>query len=56
MIMHGAGLPVAWAISNRGDTSLLVQFLKAVHARIGDLKPCYFMSDCAEQYFKAWFK
>ena len=51
---HGAGLPVAWPISNREDTSLLVQFLKNVHACIGDLKPCYFMSDCTEQYFKAW--
>lgn len=51
---HGAGLPVAWAISNREDTTLLTEFLKAVHARVGDIQPTYFMSDCAEQYFSSW--
>ena len=51
---HGAGLPVAWAISNREDITLLTEFLKAVHARVGNLQPTYFMSDCAEQYFNSW--
>ena len=50
---HGAGLPVAQAISNK-DTTLLVHFLKAVHACIGDFKPCYFIVRFPEQYFKAW--
>ena len=51
---HGEGLPVGWALSNREDVALLVQFLKAVHERVGDLEVHYFMSDCAEQYYKAW--
>ena len=51
---HGAGLPVAWAISNREDAALLMQFLSAVKERVGSLQPKYFMSDCAEQYFSAW--
>ena len=41
-------------ISNREDTTLLIEFLKAVHARTGVVQPAYFMSDCAEQYFHAW--
>ena len=51
---YGEGLPVAWAISNREDVTLLVQFLKAVHAQVGRCETDYFMSDCAEQYFNAW--
>ena len=51
---YGEGLPVAWAISNREDATLLVQFLKAVHTKVGDIQPAYFMSDCAEQYYNAW--
>jgi hypothetical protein len=35
---HGAGLPVAWAISNREDCALLMQFLRGVKARVGDLQ------------------
>ena len=50
----GEGLPVAWAISNREDVTLLVQFLKAVHTRVGNIETAYFMSDCAEQYYNAW--
>ena len=48
---YGEGQPVAWAISNREDATLLVQFLKAVHTKVGDIQPAYFMSDCAEQSF-----
>ena len=51
---HGSGLPVAWAISNREDTTLLTEFLKAVYEQVEDLQPTYFMSDCAEQYFNSW--
>ena len=43
---YGEGLPVAWAISNREYATLLVQFLKAVHTKVGDIQPAYFMSDC----------
>ncbi len=50
----GAGLPVASAISNREDSTLLTEFLKAVHKRVGDLTPTCFMSDCAEQYYNSW--
>ena len=51
----GEGLPVAWAISNREDTTMLVEFLKAIKRRIGPLKePQWFISDDAEQYFNAW--
>ncbi len=46
----GAGLPVAWAISNREDTAALIESLNANHQRVGDLKPTYFMSE----YFNAW--
>ena len=51
----GEGLPVTWAISNREDTTLLVEFLNAIKRRIGPLKePHWFMSDDTEQYFNAW--
>ena len=53
---HGEGLPVAWAISNRVDSTLLlvlVQFLMSAHERVGDIDTAYFMSDCAEQYCSA---
>ena len=51
---HGEGIPAAWAITNREDTAILVQFLKAVHSQVGDIETAAFMSDCAEQYFNAW--
>jgi hypothetical protein len=51
---HGSGLPVAWAISTREDTTILVQFLKSIHERTGDLNVNCFMSDCADQYYAAW--
>ena len=51
---HGEGIPVAWAITNREDAAMLVQFLKADHKRVGDIDSEIFMSDCAEQYFNAW--
>ena len=50
----GEGIPVAWAISNREDVTLLVQFFKAIEKRTGSLTPLWFMSDDAQQYFNAW--
>ena len=41
---HGEGLPAAWAITNREDTTMLVQFLKAVRNRVGDgIETAFFM-------------
>lgn len=51
---HGEGLPVAWAVSNKENTVVLTEFLKAVKAKVGDLHPDIFMSDNAEQYWNAW--
>ena len=51
----GEGIPVAWAITNREDTTMLVEFLTAIKTRTGTLTaPTWFMSDDAEQYFTSW--
>jgi len=51
----GEGIPVAWAITNREDTTMLVEFLRAIRQRRGPLEqPRWFMSDDAEQYCNAW--
>lgn len=50
----GEGVPVGWAISNREDTSTLSLFLEKLRIRTGELKPDYFMSDDAQQYWNAW--
>ena len=50
----GEGIPVAWAIANREDVTILVEFLKAIRERTGPLQTCWFMSDDANQYFNAW--
>ena len=50
----GEGIPVAWAITNREDVTLLVEFFKAIDKRTGHLQPRWFMSDDAPQYFNAW--
>ena len=50
----GEGIPAAWAIANREDTTMLIQFLKAIKIRTGPLQPLWFMSDDAPQYFTAW--
>ena len=36
---YGEGVPIAWALSNREDKSVLVQFLKSVKTRLGILSP-----------------
>ena len=39
---YGEGVPVAWAISDREDASTLVQFLKPLHERVGNINPHIF--------------
>ena len=39
---------------NREDSLISVQFLKAVKERTGSIKPRWFMSDDAAQFFNAW--
>ena len=50
----GEGIPVAWAIANREDVTLLVEFLKVIEKSTGPLQLHWFMSDDAQQYFNAW--
>ena len=51
----GEGIPVAWVITNREDSTMLVEFLQAIKRVTGVLKsPHWFMSDDAEQYFNSW--
>ena len=35
---YGEGIPVAWALANRVDTAMLVEFLKPIRERIGPIK------------------
>lgn len=52
---YGEGIPVAWAVTNREDVTMLIQFLQAVHNKTGQLNcPKWFMSDDTGQYFTAW--
>ena len=48
------GIPVAWALSTREDSSVLVHILTVLKDICGPLKPSWFMSDMAPQYFNAW--
>lgn len=52
----GEGVPVAWAIANHEDTKIITKFLSAIKSKIGYMKPHYFMSDDADQYFNSWVK
>ena len=49
----GEGIPVAWAVANREDATILVELLKSIKERTGPLQPRWFMSDDANQYFNA---
>lgn len=51
---YGEGIPVGWMVSNRQDTLVLMEFLKAIKERAGIINPDWFMSDDAEQFFTAW--
>ena len=64
---YGEGVPVAQLakeqvhphhtqLSNREDQGALVEFFRAIKARVGNLSPKILMSDCAEQYYTAWVK
>ena len=35
-------------------TCTMIDFLMAVKENVGSIKPCWVMTDDAEQYFKAW--
>ena len=48
------GIPVAWAVSNREDKLVVINILQAIKEVCGSLKPSWFMSDMAPQYFSAW--
>lgn len=50
----GEGIPVAWAISNKEDTSSLVLYLTAVKEQVGNIEPTVFMSDDADAFYNAW--
>ena len=50
----GEGISVAWAIANREDVTMIVEFLKCIRDRTGSIKPQWFMSDDANQYYNAW--
>ena len=47
------GIPVGFCIANREDCTVL-KILRAVKMRVGSLHPNVFISDIAEQYYKAW--
>ena len=48
------GIPVAWALCTREDKSVLVHILTVLKDICRPLKPSWFMSDMAPQYFNAW--
>ena len=50
----GEGVPVAWAITDKEDACTLTQFFKPLYERVGNIKPKFFMSDDAQQYYNAW--
>ena len=54
MTIYQEGIPVAWALSNREDKLVLVHILEAIREVSGSIKPSWFMSDMAPQYFNAW--
>ena len=51
---YGEGIPVAWAISSKEDTSTLVQYLMAVKEQVRTIESTVFMSDDADAYYNAW--
>ena len=51
---YGEGLPVAWALTNHEDTTVLVEFLRELKTRTGNINPEIFMSDDAQQFYNAW--
>ena len=51
---YGEGIPVVWAITNREDTTILIQYMKAIKQKMNSLTPQWFMSDDADQFFNAF--
>ena len=51
---YGEGIPVAWAITNREDTTILIHYMKAIKQKVNTLTPQWFMSDDADQFFNAF--
>ncbi|XP_064487533.1 uncharacterized protein LOC135399723 [Ornithodoros turicata] len=51
---YGAGLPCAYLLSNRADTSTMKVFFEAVKASAGSLATKVFMSDDASEFYNAW--
>ena len=51
---YGEGIPVAWAITNREHTAILIQYMKAIKQKMCSLTPQWFMSDDADQFFNAF--
>ena len=51
---YGEGIPVAWAISNKEDTTTLVQYLTAVKEQVKSIEFTIFMSDDADAFYNAW--
>ena len=50
----GEGIPVAWAVSNREDATLLVQFFQAIKQRTCSIQTKWFMTSDAQQYYNTW--
>ena len=50
---YGEGLPVAWALTNHEDTTVLTEFLKELKTRTGDIHSEVFMSDDTQQFYNA---
>ena len=48
------GIPVVWTLSNSEDKLVLVHILEAIREVRGYIKPSWFMSDMAQQYFNTW--
>ena len=39
---YGEGIPVGWMISNREDGTVIVEFLKSITNRVGNLEADFF--------------
>jgi len=50
---HGKRLPVAWAITNKEDTTVIIEYLTAVKGNTGNIAK-KFMSDDADTFYNAW--
>ena len=51
---YGEGIPTAWVITNKEDTRVHLEFFKAVKNKVGEIRPKWFMTDDAPQYYNTW--